>query len=103
MIARHFGPRLESKGVEFRLWAPAARQIELVTDRAYTMRPDRNGWYSFAVADVRAGTLYRFRIDGETDIPDPASAFQPHDVSGPSEIIDHDHYLWSATTWRGRP
>ena len=51
----------------------------------------------------RAGSLYKFRIDGELDVPDPASAFQPDDVSGPSEVIDHGSYVWRAADWRGRP
>ena len=33
----------------------------------------------------------------------PASAFQPEDVSGPSEVIDHASYPWRAADWRGRP
>ena len=37
------------------------------------------------------------------DVPDPASAFQPDDVSGPSEVIDHKNYRWRAEDWRGRP
>src|SRR5262249_5383658 len=31
------------------------------------------------------------------------SAFQPEDVFGPSEVIDHASFDWSATDWRGRP
>ena len=36
-------------------------------------------------------------------MPDPASAFQPDDVFGPSEVIDHDAFAWRARDWRGRP
>ena len=36
-------------------------------------------------------------------MPDPASAFQPEDVFGPSEVIDHSSYRWRASDWRGRP
>ena len=36
-------------------------------------------------------------------MPDPASAFQPEDVFGPSEVIDHAAYRWRAADWRGRP
>ena len=46
---------------------------------------------------------YKFRIDDEIDVPDPASAFQPDDVFGPSEVIDHDAFAWRAGDWRGRP
>ena len=45
---------------------------------------------------------YRFRIDGDIEIPDPASHFQPDDVHGPSEVIDHA-YDWKCPDWNGRP
>jgi malto-oligosyltrehalose trehalohydrolase len=61
-----------------------------------------DGWYEFHVPGAAAGTRYRFHIDDEIDVPDPASAFQPEDVLGPSEVIDHA-YDWQATEWRGRP
>ena len=62
-----------------------------------------DGWFSADVAGVKAGARYKFRIDDEIDVPDPASAFQPEDVSGPSEVIDHASYRWRAADWRGRP
>jgi malto-oligosyltrehalose trehalohydrolase len=97
----HFGPELTSTGVGFRLWAPAAKQVELMLDRPLHMEAQHDGWHTLAVPGARAGTRYRFRIDGEIDVPDPASAFQPEDVSGPSEVIDHAAYAWRATDWRG--
>jgi maltooligosyltrehalose trehalohydrolase len=66
------------------------------------MIPGEDGWYSAEVPDVGAGARYKFRIDDEIDVPDPASAFQPDDVSGPSEVIDHAAYRWRASDWRGR-
>ena len=35
--------------------------------------------------------------------PIPPRHFQPEDVFGPSEVIDHAAYPWRATDWRGRP
>jgi maltooligosyltrehalose trehalohydrolase len=101
--AAQFGPELTADGTTFRLWAPAARRVELLLDRPYPMQALPDGWYEIAIAGARAGTLYKFRIDGEIDVPDPASAFQPNDVAGPSEVIDHAHYAWRAPDWRGRP
>ena len=60
------------------------------------LRRGDDGWFSADVAGVKAGTRYKFRIDDEIDVPDPASAFQPEDVSGPSEVIDHAAYRWRA-------
>ncbi len=97
-----FGPRLGPRGVTFRLWAPAAKSVQLVTARAHPMRRDADGWYEVLLADAHAGTRYRFRIDDDIEVPDPASAFQPEDVHGASEVIDHS-YQWKAAAWRGRP
>jgi maltooligosyltrehalose trehalohydrolase len=97
-----FGPRLDDDGVTFRLWAPAARTVDLVCGETLTMRKGEGGWFELAVPRARPGLHYSFRIDGELEVPDPASAFQPGDVSGPSQVTDHT-YHWQATEWRGRP
>src|SRR3981189_1738725 len=98
-----FGTRLTPDSATFRLWAPAAKHVDLLLDRPYPMRRGDDGWFCADPAGVKAGARYKFRIDDEIDVPDPASAFQPDDVSGPSEVIDHASYRWRATDWRGRP
>jgi maltooligosyltrehalose trehalohydrolase len=103
MSSRRFGPRIGRDGVCFRLWAPAAKRVDLVLDRPYTMRRGDDGWYVADVTGAKAGTRYRFRIDDEIDVPDPGSDFQPEDIFGPSEVINHAGYAWRATDWRGRP
>ena len=96
-----FGPALDDTGVTFRLWAPAARKAELLLDRAIAM--EKHGeWFTARVAGAGAGTRYRFRIDGDIEIADPASHFQPEDVQGPSEVVDHA-YAWKCKDWTGRP
>ena len=102
MNERHFGAKLTAQGTLFRLWAPAARRVELLLDRSYQLERGEDGWFSFDIPGTKAGARYKFRIDGEIDVPDPASAFQPDDVSGPSEVIDHAAYRWRAADWRGR-
>jgi maltooligosyltrehalose trehalohydrolase len=103
MNERHFGARLTLEGTAFRLWAPSAQRVDLLLDRPYPLTPGKHGWFEAEVPGVKAGTRYRFRIDGAIDVPDPASHFQPEDVFGPSEVIDHANYTWRATDWRGRP
>jgi malto-oligosyltrehalose trehalohydrolase len=98
-----FGAQLHCEGATFRLWAPAAKHVELMLDRSYPMRPGADGWCEFTLENARAGARYQYRIDGELAVPDPASHFQPFDASGPSEIIDHDRFAWRAEGWRGRP
>jgi maltooligosyltrehalose trehalohydrolase len=103
MNGMRFGPELHAQGVTFRLWAPAARQADVVLDRAHLMQAKDDGWYELFVPGAGAGTLYKFRVDSDIEVPDPASHFQPQDVSGPSELIDHNEYRWQAEQWRGRP
>ena len=99
-----FGPRLEpGGGVTFRLWAPGARRVELMRDEASAMQPNGKGWYELHVAQAGAGTRYAYRIDGEREVPDPASGFQPDDAFGTSETIAHDAYAWQCSDWKGRP
>jgi maltooligosyltrehalose trehalohydrolase len=103
MNERQFGARLTTDGASFRLWAPAAKRVDLLLDAPQPMQRSEGGWFSADIADVRAGARYKFRIDDEIDVPDPASAFQPDDIPGPSEVIDHGAYRWRASDWRGRP
>lgn len=97
-----FGPRLSGGGVTFRLWAPAARAVKLLLDKPFVMEK-RGGWFELDVAEAGPSTRYRFNIEGELDIPDPASHFQPEDVHGASEVIDHASYRWRAQDWKGLP
>jgi malto-oligosyltrehalose trehalohydrolase len=103
MNERQFGARLTSDGTSFRLWAPAARRVDLLLDQPHPLRRGEDGWFSADVPGIKAGARYKFRIDDDIDVPDPASAFQPDDVAGASEVIDHASYPWRATDWRGRP
>jgi maltooligosyltrehalose trehalohydrolase len=103
MNERQFGPRLTSNGASFRLWAPAAKRVDLLLEKSHPLRRGEDGWFSADISGVKPGVRYKFRIDDEIDVPDPASAFQPDDVSGPSELIDHATYPWRASEWRGRP
>ena len=103
MNERQFGPRLTADGASFRLWAPAAKRVDLLLEKSHAMRRGEDGWFVAEVPGVKAGARYKFRIDDDIDVPDPASAFQPDDVSGPSEVIDQASYRWRAADWRGRP
>ncbi len=102
-----FGARPTSDGVSFRLWAPAAKRVDLMLQQrhahAHVMQRGAGGWFTAEIAGLAAGARYKFRIDDEIDVPDPASLFQPDDVFGASEVIDHALYAWRAADWRGRP
>ena len=58
--------------------------------RTAPMQKDTMGYWHADLTDVPPGTRYMYRIDGRLIRPDPASAFQPEGVHGPSEVIGHD-------------
>ena len=99
-----FGARLApGGGVGFRLWAPAARTVDVAINAGFhAMQRHAEGWFELFVASAAAGTLYQYRIDGGQLVPDPASRFQPQDVDGPSEVIDPSAFQWKGN-WVGRP
>jgi malto-oligosyltrehalose trehalohydrolase len=104
MSNQQFGPQLIEGGATFRLWAPAARSVDVIVDGSrHRMGRRDGGWFATDVQGPAAGSRYRFRIDDELDAPDPASPFQPEDVAGPSQIIDHAAFAWRTPGWRGRP
>jgi maltooligosyltrehalose trehalohydrolase len=104
-----FGAEVGAHGeVRFRLWAPAARQVELLLyqgERAHgtPMAQSPGGWFELDSSAAHAGSRYRFRIDGAQEVPDPASRFNPQGVHGPSEVIDPTAFAWEDAAWRAPP
>ena len=45
------------------------------------------GYHAAVVDEVEADCLYRYRLDGGDELPDPASRSQPHGVHGPSQVV----------------
>lgn len=101
--ACRYGAIPTERGVRFRLWAPAAQRVELlIGEEAYALRPRPHGEFE-RVLDLPPGTAYRYRIDGTTVVPDPASRRQQGDVDGPSVVVDPHAYVWRHPDWAGRP
>jgi maltooligosyltrehalose trehalohydrolase len=102
-----FGAECRDDGcVRFRLWAPAARSVDLFlekTSATLPMNAANDGWFELVTDQARSTDLYRFRIDAKQRVPDTASRFQPQDVHGPSQVIAPRAFDWHDDSWRGRP
>jgi malto-oligosyltrehalose trehalohydrolase len=105
-----FGAQLQADGMtRFGLWAPsvAAVHIEFRGSREaidrQAMQDIGGGWFEAVLENRPPGTLYSYVLPDGTRVPDPASRFQPHDVHGPSEVIDPRSYRWNTLGWEPRP
>lgn len=98
----------DAEGTRFCVWAPSARQVEVVlhTDggpRAHPLTRDADGYFGGRVEGVGPGARYSYRLDGGDPRPDPASRSQPEGVHGPSAVVDPRAFTWSDHDWRGLP
>jgi maltooligosyltrehalose trehalohydrolase len=90
----------------FRVWSPLASKVDvLLLDSRETCTPLNDtgeGYFEAEVENVPPGTLYRYRLDGSKERPDPASRAQPEGVHGPSQVVDHA-FKWDDGCWFGLP
>jgi malto-oligosyltrehalose trehalohydrolase len=96
---------------KFGVWAPKAKKlsVELIQRdgdnetvvASHPLERDEPGVFAGVVDDCHAGSLYRFKLDGNLGRPDPRSRFQPFGVHGPSQVIDSNSFQWNDEDWRG--
>ena len=81
-------------GVHFRVWAPRRKTVHVLHEGGgeTPLAAEGTGYFSGHVPAARAGTLYRYRLDGGGAFPDPASRFQPEGPHGPSQVVDPAAY-----------
>jgi len=96
-------------GTAFSVWAPNARAVSLIGDHNYwdrnthqMLRVGSSGIWEIFVADISAGTKYKFAvcgIDGRwVDHADPmarATEIPPLTAS----VVEESTYIWNDTAW----
>src|SRR5689334_2263890 len=96
------GAEVVPDGVQFRVWAPEHKQIEVVIgngEHIEKLNREADGYFCGIVARAKPGTRYRYRIDGGDAYPDPCSRFQPDGPHKPSEVIDPGEFRWTDGKW----
>ena len=98
------GTYLSDGGCHFRVWAPAVKTmaVQLLSPgrERIVLKKDDLGNHDGAIASVRPGSRYFYRLDGAKERPDPASRFQSQGVHGASEIVD-PAFPWEDDGWCG--
>jgi maltooligosyltrehalose trehalohydrolase len=103
-----FGAFPVAGGVHFSVWAPEAKELNLVLftedgkeSNKIALKKDANGIFKGDVKEASVGTRYKYLVDGKGPFPDPASRFQPDGVHGPSQVIDHSQFKWTDAAYKG--
>src|SRR5204863_4514562 len=74
--------------VEFRVWAPAAGRVDVrIGGETRGLAVEAGGTHA-ATLRTGPGDYYTYVVDGDRELPDPCSRFQPEGVRGPSCIVD---------------
>ena len=95
----------ESNRCEFTVWAPSAEKVEVVfkdSNSPVLMEQEEKGYWSITVDAIKPDSLYKFRLNGKKELPDPASRYQPKGVHEWSQVIDQTSYKWKDESWKGR-
>lgn len=101
------GAEITGEGANFRVWAPSAKKVTLVSNNKsghikQVMIDEHNGYYSCVVPDLYTGALYQFQLDDDKALyPDPASAYQPEGPHGPSQLESDENFEWTDVNWKG--
>ncbi len=89
---------LRKETCTFRVWSPFAEKVELVLqkNREYVeLQKDSEGYWERTLEDIEPGTLYKFRLDEESEFPDPASRSQPEGVHSWSQVTAPGDFIWN--------
>ncbi|MEX2173674.1 MAG: malto-oligosyltrehalose trehalohydrolase [Pirellulaceae bacterium] len=92
--------------MQWRVWAPSARQVELVLSgegeqRRQRLTPEENGHFIHVAGAAREGQRYAYSLDGGPARPDPCSLWQPDGVHRPSALVFPERFAWTDQNWQG--
>jgi maltooligosyltrehalose trehalohydrolase len=98
--------RQRDGSVQWRLWAPKAAGVTLVTypngqRTEAVMKAETYGYLTHRETGVSEGLRYAYKLDDNQEYPDPASRWQPEGVNRPSAVFFPEDYSWSDVAWRG--
>lgn len=104
---RSIGVNFNDKGeAEVLLWAPLAESAEITlaaSGEKLSLNRAKYGYWHAANDRIRPGDRYKFIVNGQQELPDPASLSQPQGVHGPSQAVDLKNFRWTDSNWKNLP
>ena len=82
------------------VWAPQVKKLELcIHNKKLPLEKNEFGYWRTYSTEIAPGELYKFLVDDEKELPDPASLSQPEGVHGRSKTLDLKKFAWSDHGW----
>lgn len=103
---RSIGINISNGKACVKVWAPEAREVALKPAGGGEPLPLTRQEYGYWTATdevIGPGYKYKILLDGEKELPDPASLAQPEGVHGPSQVVDLASFRWTDEGWKNRP
>ncbi len=96
----------EKEQIRFTVFAYAKTGVELLlqvgnTEQAIPMQAESSHVYAVTIDGQGLDVLYKYRLAGEGDYPDPYANYLPFGVHGFSQVTDHARYGWGDNHWKG--
>ncbi|HER41216.1 MAG TPA: malto-oligosyltrehalose trehalohydrolase, partial [Salinimicrobium catena] len=88
---------LENGNCRFTVWSPLAENVQVLIKEwkePVQLHKDVEGYWEAEVSNLRAGSLYKIRLDEEAEFPDPASRSQPEGVHSWSQVSNPFLHTW---------
>src|SRR4051812_42385090 len=101
-ISLNLGAWPQNDGIQFRVWAPYAKEIKVIFEtktQPFFLKAEKDGYFSAFIPGMTAGALYKYQIDNGQNYPDPCSRYQPQGPHGPSMVINNN-YPWQDDVWQ---
>lgn len=104
---RKIGVNFNEQGIaSVCVWAPEAKEAALRIIGRKTDLPLeklRYGYWELITSQLKSGDTYKFLLNGENELPDPASLYQPEGVHGPSGAVALSDFNWTDSAWINPP
>ncbi|NHZ70517.1 MAG: 1,4-alpha-glucan branching protein GlgB, partial [Proteobacteria bacterium] len=106
-LYRVLGAHPGDTATTFRVWAPSASSVELISDRTswsagIALTPDVSGVWTASVEGIQAGDAYKYRIVGPAgsvqEKADPF-AFRAEEPPRTASVVWDLEYAWSDDAW----
>lgn len=91
---------------EIKLWAPLAKSVEVLlmkSNKKHPLKEASYGYWFLNTKDLESGDQYKFVLDGEKELPDPASLSQTDGVHGSSQAVNVYDFNWTDQSWENYP